>query len=398
MLPRTIDANQMRLINRSAILEFIRLNSPTSRTAIAKQLDVSMPTVMRIIDDLFEEDLVLEAGQAQRGMGRKRRLIAYNKDAYSVIGIDLGGTKLYGALSNIGGDLLHEVTVQHHETTGEESFVLAVDMIEALLAHLPPEQTMRGIAVGAPGITKNRAGVVEWAPSLNWRDFPLQERLKEHFHRPVLVDNDVNLAVLGEHWFGAGKDVQNMALVSIGTGVGAGLILEGALYRGHSKASGEVGYMAPDIHALGKSYETFGALESIISGTGIGERAAHYLQGHGETPPPTAPTAPTAEEVFAAARAGEAWADEIVQETIDYLALGIANINTLLDLELVVVSGGVAQQADLLIDGVYQRIAGVIPRTPNIVASTLGRSATVMGAIVLVVHATDNYYVVRKLS
>lgn len=395
MLPRTINANQMRWINRSAILEFIRLNSPTSRTAIAKQLDVSMPTVMRIIDDLFEEDLVLEAGQAQRGMGRKRRLIAYNKEAYSVIGIDLGGTKLYGALSNIGGDLLHEVTVQHHETTGEESFVLVVDMIEALLEHVPPEQTMRGIAVGAPGITRNRAGVVEWAPSLNWRDFPLQERLKEHFHLPVLVDNDVNLAVLGEHWFGAGKDVQNMALISIGTGVGAGLILEGALYRGHSKASGEVGYMAPDIHALGKSYESFGALESIISGTGIGERAAHYLQGHDEAPPSTAPTA---EEVFAAARAGEAWADEIVQETIDYLALGIANINTLLDLELVVLSGGVAQQADLLIEGVYQRIAGVIPRAPNIVASTLGRSATVMGAIVLVVHATDNYYVVRKLS
>jgi len=392
MLPRTINANQMRLINRSAILEFIRLNSPTSRTAIAKQLDVSMPTVMRIIDDLFEEDLVLEAGQAQRGMGRKRRLIAYNKDAYSVIGIDLGGTKLYGALSNIGGDLLHEVTVQHHETTGEESFVLVVDMIEALLAHVPPGQTMRGIAVGAPGITKNRAGVVEWVPSLNWCDFPLQERLKEHFHRPVLVDNDVNLAVLGEHWFGAGKDVQNMALISIGTGVGAGLILEGALYRGHSKASGEVGYMAPDIHALGKSYESFGALESIISGTGIGERAAQYLQRNGEA------AAPAAEEVFAAARAGEAWADEIVQETIDYLALGIANINTLLDLELVVLSGGVAQQADILIDGVCQRIAGVIPRTPNIVASTLGRSATVMGAIVLVVHATDNYYVVRKLS
>ncbi len=395
MLPRTINANQMRLINRSAILEFIRLNSPTSRTAIAKQLDVSMPTVMRIIDDLFEEGLLIEAGQAQRGMGRKRSLIAYNKAAYTIIGIDLGGTKLYGALSNIGGDLLHEITLQHHETTGEESFALVVDMIEALLAHVPPGQTVRGIAVGAPGITKNRAGVVEWAPSLNWRDFPLQARLQEHFHLPVLVDNDVNLAVLGEHWFGAGKDVQSMVLISIGTGVGAGLILEGALYRGHSKASGEVGYMAPDVHALGKSYETFGALERIISGTGIGERAAQYLQQNGAA---TAASAPTAEEVFAAARAGETWAAEIVQETIDYLALGIANINTLLDLELVVLSGGVAQQADLLIDGVRQRIAGVIPRIPDIVASTLGRSATVMGAIVLVVHATDNYYVVRKLS
>ncbi len=392
MLPRTININQMRLINRAAILEFIRLNSPTSRTVIAKQLDVSMPTVMRIVDDLFDEGLLVEAGQAQKGMGRKRNLVAYNKDAYAVIGIDLGGTKLYGALANIGGKVLHEVNLSHHATTGEESFALVVGMIEALLAEVPEGHHMRGIAVGAPGITKNRDGVVEWAPSLNWRDFPLQARLREHFNLPIVVDNDVNLAVLGEHWFGAGKDAQNMMLFSIGTGVGAGLILEGALYRGHTKASGEVGYMAPDVHALNRSYDTFGALEQIISGTGIGKRAAERLQRDGET------EMITAEDVFAAARAGEVWADEIIQETIDYLALGIANINTLLDLELVVLSGGVAQQADLLIEGVYERIAGVIPRTPQIVASTLGRSATVMGAIVLVVYATDNYYVVRKLS
>ena len=392
MIPRTINANQMRLINRSAILEFIRLNSPTSRTAIAKQLDVSMPTVMRVVDDLFAEGLLAEAGQSQQGMGRRRSLIEYNRDAYSVIGIDLGGTKLYGALSNIGGELLHEVTLRHHGTTGEESLDLVVGMIETLLEEVPAGQDVRGIAVGAPGITKNRVGVVEWAPSLNWREFPLQERLREQFPLPVFVDNDVNLAVLGEHWFGAGKDVQNMVLISMGTGVGAGFVLEGALYRGHSKASGEVGYIVPNVDALGQPYEAFGALESIISGTGIGERAAQRLGLVGEAQPPPA------EDVFAAARAGEQWAKDVVAETIDYLALGIANINTLLDLELVVLSGGVAQQADLLIAGVYERIDGVIPRSPRIVASKLGRSATVMGAIVLVVHATDNYYVVRKLS
>jgi glucokinase len=392
MIPRTINANQMRLINRSAVLEFIRLHSPTSRTAIARQLDVSMPTVMRIVDDLFEEGLLTEAGQTQQGMGRRRSLIAYNKDAYAVIGIDLGGTKLYGALSNIGGELLHEVNVPHHDTTGEESFDLVVHMVERLLAEAPQDQDVRGVAVGAPGITKNRSGVVEWAPSLDWRDFPLQERLREQFPLPVFVDNDVNLAVLGEHWFGAGKDVQSMALISIGTGVGAGLVLEGALYRGHSKASGEVGYIVPDVNALGRTYETFGAFESIVSGTGIEERAVRCLQ------PSTDAQPPTAEEVFAAAREGEPWANGVIDETIDYLALGIANINTLLDLELIVLSGGVAQQADLLIEGVYERIEGVIPRAPRIVASTLGRSATVMGAIVLVVHATDNYYVVRKLS
>jgi glucokinase len=392
MIPRTINASQMRLVNRSAVLEYIRLHSPTSRTAIAKELGVSMPTVKRIIDDLFEENLLVSAGRTEHGMGRRRHLFSYNKDACSVIGIDLGGTKFYGALANIGGEIVHEVSLRHHNTTGEKSLALVADMIDGLLVHAQDSQPIRGIAVGAPGITRNQEGIVEWAPSLNWRDFPLKQCLEEQFHLPTFVDNDVNLAVLGEHWFGSGRDIQNMMLISIGTGVGAGLIIDGALYRGHSKASGEVGYIVPNIHALGQSYEGFGALESIISGTGISERAARRQGELGGT------LVPSAEDVFNAARAGEPWAVEIVEETIDHLALGIANINTLLDLELIVLSGGVARQSDLLIDGIYERIDGVIPRIPRIKVSQLGRSATVMGAIVLVVHATDNYYVVRTLS
>lgn len=392
MLPRTINANQMRLINRSAILEYIRLNSPTSRTAIARKLDLSMPTVMRIVDDLFAENLLVKAGQSEQGMGRRRSLISYNKNAYTVIGIDLGGTKLYGALSNIGGEIIHEVTLKHHETTGEESLQLVIDMIDELLGYAPDKQSIRGIAVGAPGVTKNKEGVVEWAPSLNWRDFPLHQRLEAHFKLPTFVDNDVNLAVLGEHWFGSGRNVQNMILISIGTGVGAGLIIDGSLYRGFSKASGEVGYIVPDIHAMGKHYDKFGALEDIISGTAIGQRAAAVKKTPGKS------DLISAEVVFDAARQGELWADKIIQDTISHLALGIANINTLLDLELIVLSGGVAQQSDILIEGIYDRIDGVIPRMPRIEVSKLGRRATVMGAIVLVVHATDNYYVVRKLS
>ena len=136
MIPRTINANQMRLVNRSAMLEYIRLHSPTSRTAIAKELGVSMPTVKRIVDDLFEENLLVSAGQTEQGMGRRRHLFSYNKDACAVIGIDLGGTKFYGALANIGGEILHEVSLEHHETTGEESLALVIGMIDELLGHV----------------------------------------------------------------------------------------------------------------------------------------------------------------------------------------------------------------------------------------------------------------------
>lgn len=382
----------MRMINRSAILEYIRLNSPTSRTAIAQQLNLSMPTVMRIINDLFEENLLLESGTSTEGMGRNRSLISYNKDSYTVLGIDLGGTKLYGAISNIGGQIIHSTSIDHHNTTEEESLDLVIEMVSELLTHAPQGQPVRGIAVGAPGVTDNRAGTIEWAPSLNWRDFPLKQRLEDHFGLPVCVDNDVNLAVLGEHWFGTGQNVNNMALISIGTGVGAALIINGALYRGFTKASGEVGYLVPSISDLGKSYPGFGALEQVISGTAIGERATKQKPGHPRDVPIKS------EDVFIAARAGEPWAKEIIDETVDYLALAIANINALLDLELIVLSGGVARQSDMLIEGVLERIEGVIPRIPRIEESVLGRNATALGAIVMVVHATDNYFVVRQLS
>lgn len=392
MKNRTIRSSQMRLINRSAILEYVRLNSPTSRTGIANDLDLSLPTVTRVVNGLFDEHLLIESGQASEGIGRSRNLLSYNKEAYSVIGIDLGGTKLYGALANIGGQIMHEVTIEHHETTDEESLALVVSMVADLLAHAPADQPVRGIAVGAPGVTDNHNGIVEWAPSLNWRDYPLRDRLEDRFGLSVCVDNDVNLAVLGEHWFGTGQGVQNMVLISIGTGVGAGLIVDGALHRGFSKASGEVGYLVPSIRHLNRTYEGFGALEQIVSGTAIGERGAKHRPSNGK------PASVRSEDVFAAARRGEPWAEQVIEETIDYLALAIANINTILDVELIVLSGGVARQSDLLISGVYKRINGVIPRTPRIEESILGRRATVLGAIVMVVHATDNYYVVRKLS
>lgn len=393
--PYTISASEMRMINRSAVLEYLRLNSPTSRTEIARVLDVSLPTVMRIIDDLLAENLVINFGEGQSTGGRRRELLCYNKEAYTVIGIDLGGTKLFGALANIGGEIMRQVSVEQHGSSGEACFGLVVGMIQDLLRNQPGDQPVRGIAIGAPGVTQNVEGIVEWAPSLNWRDYPLKRKLEEQFSLPIYVDNDVNLAALGEHWFGVGKDVHNMILISIGTGVGAGLILDGMLYRGHSHSSGEIGYLLPGADALGKNYDQFGALECRVSGLGIAENARRHLArlepggNHAEL---------TSEDVFDAARKNEPWALQTVHETVDYLALAIANINALLDLELVVISGGVARSADLLLEPIINRIRGTIPRMPRIEISRLGRSAAVMGAIVLVVHEIDDYHIVRKLS
>jgi glucokinase len=395
-LLQTITPEDMRRINRSCVLEIIRLQGPISRTAISQQLDVSLPTVMRIVDDLFDEDLVQRDADTQWSGGRRRSLLSFNSEGHIVLGVDLGGTKMFGALSTLGGEVVDEVHFPQHGTSGDESFDQLLQMVETLLAS--PRlagRPVRGIGVGAPGVTRHEEGIVTWAPSLQWRDYPLRHKLEEQIGIPVSVDNDVNLAVLGELWFGAGRNVRNMVLITVGTGIGSGIVINGVLYRGSREASGEIGYFLPGREFLGRRYAQFGALEEIASGNGIADRGRRELRA-ARTPEEL--TALTAEDVFKAARDGEAWALKVIDETVDYLAMTVGNVQALLDPELIVLGGGVARSADLLIEPILRRLEGALPMPPRLVPSSLGRRAAVMGAIVNVLHNTDDFFVVQKLS
>jgi glucokinase len=394
--PLTITASAMRDINRSAILEIIRREGPISRTAIAERLDVSLPTVMRIVEGLVMEGFVRPHGKTEWSGGRRRPLLEFNSDGFVVLGVDMGGTKMYGALSDLGGHILDEVNLSRHGTSGEDSFNYLTNLIDRLLSSQKIEgRKVRGIGVGAPGVTLHKEGIVTWAYTLHWENFPLKTKLAERYNLPITVDNDVNLAALGELWFGAGQDVQNMVLVAIGTGIGAGVIIDGALYRGAQEASGEIGNMIPGRDFLGRNFQDFGALESVASGTGIATRARDLL-GTQRSQMELADL--TAEDVFEAGRNGETWAWLVINETVDYLAVAIANLVSFFDPELVVLGGGVSRSADMLIAPILARMNGAIPNPPKLVVSDLGLQATVMGAITNVLHNTSNFYVVHKLS
>ena len=391
----TITASDMREINRSAILEIIRRESPIARSAIAERLDVSLPTVMRIVDELIEEGYVRPHGSTEWSGGRRRPLLEFNAESFVVIGVDMGGTQLYGAISDFGGKILDEIDMGRHGTSSEGNYERLIELIDALLASPKlGNRRVRGIGVGAPGITLHKEGIVKWAYSLNWRDFPLKARLTEHYGLPITVDNDVNLAAMGELWFGAGQNIQNMILIVSGAGIGAGIIIDGALYRGASEASGEIGNFIPGREFLGKNYQEFGALEQVASGIGIVERARAKLmsKSHSEL------ASLTADDVFIAAHQGQPWATSIIDETVDYFAIAVANLAVSFDPQLIVLGGSVSPFADLLIAPILRRLEGTIPTLPQLVVSKLGLRAGVMGAITNVLHNTSNFYVVSKLS
>jgi predicted NBD/HSP70 family sugar kinase len=217
----------------------------------------------------------------------------------------------------------------------------------------------------------------------------------ERYKLPVTVDNDVNLAALGEHWFGAGQNAQNMALIVVGAGIGAGMIINGTLYRGATEASGEIGHMVPGREFLGRSHLDFGALESVASGTGMIEHARAALRSRRTA---AELDGLAAADIFEAAQRGEKWAASILDEAIDNMAIAVANLAVSFDPELIVLSAGVASHAQMLVTPILQRIDGVIPTAPKLVVSNLGLRATVMGAIVTVLHNTSNFYVLQKLS
>ena len=388
-MEQTVTATVMRSINRTAILNLIREKCPIARSQIARQLNISLPTVMRIMDDLIEEDLVrLQEGSESTG-GRPRRLVEFNGDAYAVVGVDLGGSKMFGTVANLSGDVQHEIYLEHEEDGPDDYVGRLCELIEQLLeTPRPPGQKIRGIGIGVPALMHGREGVVGWAPALGWRDLPLKEMLSERFAPPVFVENDVNLAALGELGFGAGRGAQNLVCIAVGTGIGAGIIVDGALYRGHNQASGEVGYLLPGIKYLGRQYDQFGALESLASGSGIAARAQQVLQEAGQ---PVPSGSLSAEVVFCAARQGESWAQQIVDETVDYLSLAIATVSSLLDPEMIVLGGPLSAAEPYLLPAIQEAVENAtlpeIREKVQILLSAFGPDASVMGAVALVVEA-----------
>jgi predicted NBD/HSP70 family sugar kinase len=373
------NASTIRRINRSAILDLIREQSPISPTEISRRLKISLPTVTRIVADLEAEKLVREEGKAESSGGRPRSLLAFNGSAHSVIVIDAGMPRMYGAVADLAGTIHYEDYLAHLEPEHDPLNDLYT-LIERLLDQT--EQPVRGIGIGVPGITQVPEGRVVWAPSLQWSDLPLQKMLVDRFDLPVFVENDQNLAALAEWGFGAAHGARTLVCIVLRIGIGSGIIIDGTLFRGHEQAAGEIGYFVPDTKMLGKNYARFGPLEVVLFDMDEeGERLSLER---------------TIESTLLASQNGEAWAIEQINDVIEYLALAVANVAAMLNPEVIVLNAGAVETSRTLIDSIRQRIQGMLPYVPRLVESDLGHRALALGAIVHVLNGTTNQIVVSR--
>jgi len=389
-------STRLRRLNRVAILQLLCDRGPLSRVEIAKILQLNPSTVTRIVHELIEENWVLERGNKGEGSakgGRRPSLLEFNYRAALIIGLDLGGTKVAGAIVDLEGNILYRQSFS--SCLGRDGLESLVNLVQ-MLATVPcsPGQEIKAIGIGVPGIVRSKEGVVVWAPSLGWRELPLKRILEERVGIPTFVENDVNLRTLGEHWRGAGQGTHNLVCIFIGTGIGAGIIIGGELYRGANEAAGEVGYILPDEKYLGKQYDEFGCLEHLAAGFGIAQRVRAAVQeGKGEAILKLTGgklEEVSAEHVFTAARNGDLLAQQIVTDVLKYLAIAVANVASILNPEMIVLSGEVVKSGgDLLLERIKKLVQGAVPVMPKIVLSRLGDEAGVLGAAALALRSVE---------
>jgi glucokinase len=309
-------------------------------------------------------------------------------DGY-VVGVDIGGTNLRMALADRTGTV---ITRWGASTVGVRGAHLIVDLIRTGVDHLfqqapAPRNSLRAIAAGVPGTTNVDTGVVIATSYLmGWRDIPLRDLLQAALGVPATVDNDVNTAAIGESWLGAAKDTRDFVFLAIGTGIGAGIILNGQPFRGMGWSAGEIGYMlvpgAPEEPVeRGKP----GPLESIIGGEGI---RIHWNELWRETNT-SLPRDLTATQIFDHALEGDVLAQTILQHAAKTLAYAISNISLILNCSLFVFGGGVgmhAALADATSTILEQRGTRIRPRLTH---SILGEDAQLTGTIRLALDTAN---------
>lgn len=313
-----------------------------------------------------------------------------------VLGVDLGGTNIVvGAIPDNGGD---EVGVRVEDTPTAAGAGAVVDRIvsmiegvieEAIASRGAKREDFVGVGIGAPGPLDRKNGVVIVAPNLGWRDFPLRDAVADRVRIPATLDNDANCATLGEWWRGAAQGTRNVVGLTIGTGIGGGIVLDGKLYHGASDVAGEVGHTTIDSTGRYCRCGNYGCLEAYASGPAIALRAREALERDEASVLHRMVNDNldllTAATVYDAANNGDALALEVVRDTAKFLGTGVANLLNLLNPDVVVITGGVTRAGDRLFEPlraeVKRRAFRPAVQACRIVPGKLAGTAGMVGAV-----------------
>jgi glucokinase len=283
-----------------------------------------------------------------------------------VLGIDIGGTNLVvGSVAEDGSAMVASASEPTHSEAGATDVVdRLVGLAERAIATTrreAPGAEILGVGVGAPGPLDTKRGIVLLTPNLGWVNMPLRQLIHDRLALPAALDNDANCAVLGEWWVGAARGARHAIGITIGTGIGGGLIIDGQLYHGASDVAGEIGHTTIDTEGRRCKCGNYGCLEAYASGPNIALRAVEELEAGAESRLRALVGGDlqkiTAQTVYQAAADGDELALEVVNDTAKFLGVGIGNLLNVFNPEVVVVCGGVTLAGDHLFEPLRREVA-----------------------------------------
>ena len=368
----------LRRANAAAVLALLRAQGPCSRADLVRSSGLSAPTISSAIEYLRRKRLVEKLGAGVSSGGRPPGLLRFNGGAGYVAGADIGGSTVRVGLADLNGTVMGRwaASTRGNGTLERIAALVATGVRELLRQHKVARSRLLTIAAGAPGITDVEAGIVISAPHLpQWQNTPLRQLLEDRLGVPAAIDNDVNLGALGESWCGAARGVKNFVFLAIGTGIGAGIFMDGRLHHGDDWAAGEVGYMhVPGTPDGVLRFNRPGPLETVIGGAAI-ERSWRRMTHAGN-----GSRRAQATQVFEYAKAGHPAARRLLQETARMLSNTVLNMSVILNSSLVVLGGGIGTSQPL-----FEATRRLLERNefarPRLALSALGKDAQLFGAV-----------------
>ena len=307
------------------------------------------------------------------------------------IGIDIGGTNVPAAIIDENGVILHTINKKTMAEGGPDVVIQRiVDSINELAQYFDDkikDGKIIGIGIGAPGTLDHKNGQIITSPNLShWRNIPLVEKIRSQIKMPVFIDNDANCAAIGEHWIGAAAGAENVILLTLGTGVGGGIIINNKIYRGSHGTAGELGHITISAKGNKCACGNFGCLEAYASANATASRAKERLKR--EDVASSLQTKKlsdiTAHEIFQHAEQGDRFAQSILTESGAFLGIGIATFANTFDPDIIIIGGGFSSAGKYLIpaaiDEAYKRSFKSVMDNIKITTAKLGNDAGIIGA------------------
>jgi predicted NBD/HSP70 family sugar kinase len=377
--------------NLRALLAVLADRRPISRAEAATRTGLSKPTVGSALRAFEDAGLVREFGRTTGRRGPSASLYELVADAVVVLGIDIGARYVRAVLADLDGRPIEEHTVRLGRPRADD--VLAA--IEEIRERVGDAVARTELAVvGSPGVIDPGSGRIGAAPNIaGWEGVLAETVLERTLGVPVRVENDVNLAALGEQAYGGGLGVESFAYLTIGSGLGAGIVLNGRLHRGARGAAGEVGFLPVGGDPFpGTRGSHSGAMERQLSSQGLVRTAERLAATTATTLTPPF----EADRLFDAARHGDPLGRAVVAETAREIAVCVAGLSAVVDLELVLLGGGIGDNDDLLLPDVRAALAELLPLPPRVERAALGDKAVRTGAVAVALEAARQG-VIRRL-